>query len=159
MAGCDLCAGAQRMDRGDDPYAVARLETGFVRLHEVQYFRGYTVFAAKTCVAELHELERGERDLYLAEMSEVAHALSRAFRPRKLNYELLGNSVPHLHWHLVPRYDTDPHPRGPIWEDLSFLRNLWTGGSASTVTERDAMRTTLLQELERADVRIERAFV
>jgi len=32
-----------------------------------------------------------------------------------MNYELLGNQVPHIHWHLVPRLRTDPDPQGPIW--------------------------------------------
>ena len=33
----------------------------------------------------------------------------------KMNYELLGNAMPHLHWHLVPRYVTDPMWGRPIW--------------------------------------------
>jgi diadenosine tetraphosphate (Ap4A) HIT family hydrolase len=32
-----------------------------------------------------------------------------------MNYELLGNLVPHIHWHLVPRLATDPALRSPIW--------------------------------------------
>jgi diadenosine tetraphosphate (Ap4A) HIT family hydrolase len=45
----------------------------------------------------------------------VAQALARVFRPVKMNYELLGNLVPHIHWHLVPRLATDPALRSPIW--------------------------------------------
>ena len=33
-----------------------------------------------------------------------------------MNYELLGNTVPHLHWHVVPRHDWDLNPKRPIWE-------------------------------------------
>ena len=32
-----------------------------------------------------------------------------------MNYELLGNLVPHIHWHLVPRLEGDPEPQGPVW--------------------------------------------
>jgi diadenosine tetraphosphate (Ap4A) HIT family hydrolase len=32
-----------------------------------------------------------------------------------MNYELLGNQVPHIHWHLIPRLATDPDPRWPVW--------------------------------------------
>jgi diadenosine tetraphosphate (Ap4A) HIT family hydrolase len=46
----------------------------------------------------------------------VARAIADAFGPRKMNYELLGNTVGHLHWHLLPRYDWDPNPTRPIWE-------------------------------------------
>jgi diadenosine tetraphosphate (Ap4A) HIT family hydrolase len=49
-------------------------------------------------------------------MLGVARAIAAAFRPRKMNYEVLGNTVAHLHWHLFPRYDWDPNPKGPIWE-------------------------------------------
>ena len=45
----------------------------------------------------------------------MAQAIARAFRPVKMNYELLGNQVPHIHWHLVPRLPTDPDLRAPIW--------------------------------------------
>jgi diadenosine tetraphosphate (Ap4A) HIT family hydrolase len=36
------------------------------------------------------------------------------FDPVKLNYLTLGNTVPHLHTHVVPRYRDDPAPGGPI---------------------------------------------
>jgi diadenosine tetraphosphate (Ap4A) HIT family hydrolase len=38
-----------------------------------------------------------------------------ALRPRRINYECLGNVVAHVHWHLVPRYEDDPAPTRPIW--------------------------------------------
>jgi diadenosine tetraphosphate (Ap4A) HIT family hydrolase len=107
---------------------VARLATGTVRLARTQYHRGMTYFIAERCVAELHELPRQERDAHLAEMADVAAAIWRAFGPRKLNYEALGNTVPHLHWWLVPRHGDDPRPRRPIWEDLDFLQAQWDRG-------------------------------
>ena len=45
--------------------------------------------------------------------------METAFRPRKLNYELLGNQVPHLHWHLFPRYESDPRHLQAVWLDLA----------------------------------------
>ncbi len=45
----------------------------------------------------------------------MAEAIARVFQPVKMNYELLGNQVPHIHWHLVPRLATDPDLRQPIW--------------------------------------------
>jgi diadenosine tetraphosphate (Ap4A) HIT family hydrolase len=45
----------------------------------------------------------------------VARALIGAYRPLKMNYETLGNSLPHLHTHLIPRYaDGDPRPGQPF---------------------------------------------
>ena len=156
---CEMCDAIENIDAGADPYGVARLTTGYVKLLTTQYFRGYTVFSSKLCVAELHELPAAVRDVHLGEMAEVAHALYRAFNPRKLNYEALGNGVPHLHWHLIPRYESDPHPRGPVWEDLAFLRNLWIGGATPDDGERDESRRALLAELRIGNVEIEREYV
>jgi diadenosine tetraphosphate (Ap4A) HIT family hydrolase len=48
-------------------------------------------------------------------MSQVAEAVFKAFKPDKLNYEMLGNAEPHLHWHIFPRYMSDPNFTRPIW--------------------------------------------
>jgi diadenosine tetraphosphate (Ap4A) HIT family hydrolase len=137
---------------------VAQLRTGYVRLNPNQYFTGSCFFLTKSCVHELHELERPIRDLHLAEMSEVASAIFEVFGPKKLNYEALGNGAPHLHWWLTPRYPTDPRPFGPIWEDLEFLRAQWTNGCRPTEEERHARKLLLLEALEHRDVTIERDF-
>jgi diadenosine tetraphosphate (Ap4A) HIT family hydrolase len=159
VSACPACEQNQAADRGEDPWAVARLTTGYVKLQEIRYFRGYTFFVAKACVAELHELEPTTRDTHLAEMAEVARAVFEAFAPDKLNYEALGNSVRHLHWHLVPRRTDDPRPWGPIWEDLEFLRAVWTATPRYDDVERDELRTTLLGALQQRPVRVEQTFV
>lgn len=44
---------------------------------------------------------------------------SRHDKPVKLNYMTLGNTVPRLHAHVLPRYQDDPAPGGPIaWEAI-----------------------------------------
>ncbi|MHB8685392.1 MAG: HIT family protein [Dehalococcoidia bacterium] len=113
---CDRIAGFAP----ENPYLIAELETGYAVLADNQYYDGYTIFLAKRCVPELHELPPDERARFLGEMALVAEAVFRAFTPRKLNYELLGNSVAHLHWHLIPRYVDDPNPRWPVWSNEAF---------------------------------------
>jgi diadenosine tetraphosphate (Ap4A) HIT family hydrolase len=153
-----MCEAADRIETGDHPFAIARVESGYVTLCSTQYFRGYSFFAARRCVREVYDLPPSERAAHLHEMSEIAHALDRAFRPRKMNCEALGNAVPHLHWHLVPRYETDPHPHGPVWEDLAFLRQFWLGGSPPDAATDDTRRA-ILAELRRSDIHIEREFI
>jgi diadenosine tetraphosphate (Ap4A) HIT family hydrolase len=53
----------------------------------------------------------------MEEVSTVAKALHNQFQPEKINYELLGNMVPHIHWHLVPRFSHDPLWPRPIWAE------------------------------------------
>jgi diadenosine tetraphosphate (Ap4A) HIT family hydrolase len=44
----------------------------------------------------------------------VAKAIERAYRPCQLNYATLGNAVPHVHTHIVPRYPDGPAPGRPL---------------------------------------------
>jgi diadenosine tetraphosphate (Ap4A) HIT family hydrolase len=155
---CPLCAENAAAERGDDPWAIARLTTGYVRLNPTQTYRGATFFAARACVRELHELPRAQRTEHLLEMADVAEALFRAFTPRKLNYEALGNSVAHLHWWLTPRYVDDPRPHAPIWEDLDFLRAQWTRGACPDDEQREWLKRSVMDALESLGVGIERRF-
>ena len=83
-----------------------------------QFYHGYCVVVARTHARELGDLPDGERRAYLDEMCLVARAISQAFSPHKLNYELLGNQVPHLHWHLFARSADDPARLAPVWLSL-----------------------------------------
>lgn len=41
--------------------------------------------------------------------------LAGTFGARKMNYALLGNLIPHVHWHVMPRLPDDPAPSDPVW--------------------------------------------
>ena len=120
-AACEVCERIARFTP-DNPYLITELSTGYAVLGDNQYYRGYTIFLAKQCVPELHDLAPDVRSRFLEEMSQVAEAVFRAFKPRKLNYELLGNSVAHLHWHLFPRYADDANPQWPVWSNEAYLQ-------------------------------------
>ncbi|MGH7266166.1 MAG: HIT family protein [Candidatus Rokuibacteriota bacterium] len=81
-----------------------------------QFYRGYAVVIARSHATELFQLPDADGVQYYRDMLRVARAIAHAFGPRKLNYELLGNTVAHLHWHLFPRYADDPNPARPVWE-------------------------------------------
>ena len=153
---CELCAIQRRADAGDDPFGVARLSSGYVGLERHQRYEGYTYFSSRVCAAELDDLDPTYRAAFLHDMVEVAAAVRRAFRPRKMNYEALGNSVPHLHWHLIPRHDDDPMPRWPVWADPGFVA-LTDGGEPGDLADdrRRDLAARLLAELRQADVTIE----
>jgi diadenosine tetraphosphate (Ap4A) HIT family hydrolase len=95
---------------------VALLPTAVAVLGNDQYYPGYTLVIARRHATELYHLPDAESTAYFQDMLHVARAIDRAFSPRKMNYELLGNTVAHLHWHLFPRYSDDPNPARPTWE-------------------------------------------
>ncbi|MGP0032901.1 MAG: HIT family protein [Acidimicrobiales bacterium] len=157
MPDCPICADNALADNGADPWFIARLQTGYIRLAPTQYFSGSVFFVARQCVREVFDLDDSARGLHLAEMTEVAAAVNEAFQPRKLNIESLGNGVPHLHWWITPRYTTDPRPKGPIWEDFDFLRLLWSDRGRPSAQEIGELRASLLGALRSRDVTIERS--
>lgn len=90
-------------------------KTSLAKLNPDQLFRGYTFLVLKWHEEELHNLSAKNRKSFLEDMSLVGTSLAAALKPDKMNYELLGNAQPHLHWHIVPRYKTDPMWGRPIW--------------------------------------------
>ena len=112
---CLICERIELIRENKNPYFVSELRTGYVVIGDYQFFRGYSLLLCKEHKHELNELGPVFRKEFLWEMSEVAAAVYRAFHPKKLNYELLGNTDPHLHWHLFPRYENDPEPEKPVW--------------------------------------------
>lgn len=120
---CEVCKRIAMIRDGRNPHFVIELETGYVVLNDYQRYEGYTLFLCKKHVFELHQLTKEYSQKYLLEMRLVAEAVWKAFRPRKLNYELLGNSEPHLHWHIIPRYKDDPQKIHPIWSLDDKQRN------------------------------------
>jgi diadenosine tetraphosphate (Ap4A) HIT family hydrolase len=80
-----------------------------------QYYHGYCVLIARQHAVEFSQMTDEVRRGYFDEMCLLARAIESCFQPRKLNYEALGNQVPHLHWHLFPRYESDPEKLKPVW--------------------------------------------
>lgn len=84
-------------------------------LHDDQFFPGWTFLLLKRHATELWQLEPSERTQLMEEVTRVARALGEVFGAAKMNYELLGNAIAHIHWHLVPRRADDPAPKQPVW--------------------------------------------
>lgn len=146
---CFICERIRMIHEGINPYFVAELKTGYVVLGDYQLFRGYTLFFCKEHVTELHFLEESFKIDFLSEMSKVAEAVYNAFKPDKLNYELLGNGQggEHMHWHIFPRWINDEAKRGPIWEIDKELRS--SGNVKPTECELKDMKKMLINELEK----------
>ncbi|MCI0704392.1 MAG: HIT family protein [Planctomycetia bacterium] len=87
-------------------------------LGQWQQYTGYCILVSREHATELSQLGPN-RAAFLDEMAILAEAIEACFHPHKLNYELLGNQVPHLHWHLFPRYVTDPDRQRPVWFALA----------------------------------------
>lgn len=108
---CKACAGT--WPPADHRIADCGLTVAY--LVEDQFFPGWTVLVLKRHARELFDLTRDERSQVIEEVTAVARALAEVFQPVKINYGLLGNQLPHIHWHVVPRLAGDPAPLDAVW--------------------------------------------
>ncbi len=66
-------------------------------------------------VKEMTDLEPREQAHLMRVVFAVESVLRELMGPAKVNLASLGNMVPHLHWHVIPRFTDDPHFPQPIW--------------------------------------------
>ncbi len=101
---CPVCTAA---DAAADPHWLATLPSGHVLLPPDGDFPGYCILYFRRHVSELSGLTPDERHQLVDDIERLARAVTACCKPAKLNYACLGNEVPHLHWHVVPRYPHD----------------------------------------------------
>jgi len=100
---------------------MARMTTGFAVIGDSQHLPGYSLLLCDDPrVDHLTDLPRSRRREFLFEMSLIGEAIETVCRPRglrRVNYEVLGNKLGHLHAHVHPRYDWEAPEMvaGPVW--------------------------------------------
>jgi diadenosine tetraphosphate (Ap4A) HIT family hydrolase len=100
---CPIC------DRGQPLDLIAELPTVWVTAQPFAPLPGYVCIVAKRHVVEPFQLPPAEMAVFWSEGMSVARALDELVHPPKMNYEIHGNSIPHLHLHLYPRFRGDPY--------------------------------------------------
>ncbi|HBR02803.1 MAG TPA: HIT family protein [Ruminiclostridium sp.] len=83
---------------------VAKLDTSTVYLYRETSYPGRCVLAVNRHVHKLTELSEEERNGLFREVTLVAGAIISLYGPQHMNYLILGDKSPHLHVHLVPKY-------------------------------------------------------
>ncbi|MET3107679.1 diadenosine tetraphosphate (Ap4A) HIT family hydrolase [Oxalobacteraceae bacterium GrIS 2.11] len=66
-------------------------------------------------VKEMTELNATQRNQMMDVVWQVEAVIREVMQPHKVNLASLGNVVPHVHWHVIPRYTDDMHFPNPIW--------------------------------------------
>lgn len=111
-AECELCA------LGDSPawhHVVATPHFTVLRVLDSPAFPAFYRVVWRAHVAELTDLATAERARCMDAVAEVESVLRESLHPRKINLAALGNMVPHLHWHVIARFDWDSYFPQPIW--------------------------------------------
>jgi diadenosine tetraphosphate (Ap4A) HIT family hydrolase len=147
MEDCLICERIALIKEGKNKYFVKELVSGYVVLGDHQYYKGYTLLLSKFHTDELHKLKNQDRTQFLEDMALVSEAVYKTFKPRKLNYELLGNTDSHLHWHIFPRYKNDPKSDLATWVTPEALR--CSKNTIPTNQELEKMKKDLLLEINK----------
>jgi diadenosine tetraphosphate (Ap4A) HIT family hydrolase len=107
---CPICAKIALLKKGGNPDLVREFRQSFLVMGFNQHFKGYAILLLKRHVREPHQLSPVARRQLFEELMRAGNAVWRCFKPWKLNYASLGNEVPHVHWHIIPRYKKGPAP-------------------------------------------------
>jgi diadenosine tetraphosphate (Ap4A) HIT family hydrolase len=105
---CPICSRGAPLD------VVATLGSGWVTMQKAAPVRGYACLVSRSHVIELHDLSEPDALAFMRDARKVSKALCDITGAVKLNYEIHGNSVPHLHMHFFPRYPGDQFEGQPI---------------------------------------------
>lgn len=107
-AACPLCDtdGGLLVWRGAQLRVIRADEAGFPAFYRVVW---------NAHVAEFSDLSSADRQHCMDAVTVVEQALRDHLAPTKINLAALGNMVPHLHWHVIARFDWDSHFPAPVW--------------------------------------------
>lgn len=108
MSACELCTS----DGG--VLVVRRPEFRVIRVADAHFPAFYRV-VWNAHVAEWTDLAAPQRSLCMQAVAKLETVLRQALAPTKINLASLGNVVPHLHWHVIARFDWDSHFPQPVW--------------------------------------------
>jgi diadenosine tetraphosphate (Ap4A) HIT family hydrolase len=107
-ASCELCnsEGGEPLWRDD----FCRV----VLVNDIDY-PGFCRVILNRHMQEMTDLSVAERDRLMTVVFAVEQVLREVAQPQKINLASLGNVVPHMHWHVIPRFADDKHYPNPIW--------------------------------------------
>jgi len=107
VAGCELCELSAPTVVDNDKFAVILVDDA--------NYPGFARVIWKDHVREVSDLADEDRLLLNDAVHRLELAVREVMQPLKVNVASLGNVVPHLHWHVIPRYADDAHFPAPVW--------------------------------------------
>ena len=122
--GCIICRSGRPLD------VIAELSSCWATAPVEAPLPGYVCVVARTHANEPYDLPAAEGAQFWSDTMRIAAAVASVVFPVKMNYEIHGNTVPHLHVHLFPRHVDDPFVGGPVDPRRHTLKRsadeLWT---------------------------------
>lgn len=105
---CPIC------QRGEPLDVFARLGVSWATMSERAPVAGYVCLVSQVHVVELHHLQDEAASAFMRDIRKVSMAVAAVTGAVKMNHEIHGNTIPHLHMHFYPRYRGDQFEGQPI---------------------------------------------
>ena len=135
---CELCA----QDGGE---VLVRQELWRIVLVDDPNYPGFCRVIWNAHVAEMTDLPPEMRSEMMRTVCRLESIVREILQPDKINLASLGNVVPHLHWHVVPRYADDAHFPAPIW--AAAQRQTAPETLAARYARLPQLRAAIIQQL------------
>ncbi|MCX7514413.1 HIT family protein [Frateuria hangzhouensis] len=126
---CPICVRGHPLD------ILETMGSAWLTMSEDAPMPGYVCLVSRVHAVELHDLSEAQAAAFMSDARQVARALSVATGAVKLNYEIHGNTLPHLHMHFFPRYPGDPFEGGAI-EPRRVQQPVYAPGQFSDIRTR-----------------------
>lgn len=134
---CKICQRIALSRNGNNPSFIHEFDHSILVVGDHQFHPGYALLLLKDHVRELHELGSSVQVALFQELMKAGRAIVDTFDPWKMNYSCYGNADPHIHWHLFPRYDSEPDHRNHPWLHADeFADHLIDAETARGLAER-----------------------
>ena len=133
---CDLC-------EQTGGTVIHRCEKYRVVLVEDAAYPGFCRVIWNGHAKEMTDLSSPDRAVMMSAVWQVEQAMREVMKPHKVNLASLGNVVPHLHWHIIPRYEDDAHFPNPIWAETRRTTE------PAALAARIALLPTLVEAISR----------
>lgn len=115
MSNCELC-------EVDGDVIIRAAEWRVVLVNDAHY-PGFCRVIWNAHVKEMSDLTVYERTLLMGVVWQVESVIREVMRPHKINLASLGNVVPHLHWHVIPRFTDDVQFPNTVWGQIERSTN------------------------------------
>ena len=110
---CPLCYDNKK-------FLIKRYNYWTIALHSSQFYLGRCIIKLNRHITDLFETEKEEQEELFEIVPRLKNALNEIFKPDLFNYAALGNIIPHLHFHVIPRYE-----QKRTFEGIEFIDGRW----------------------------------
>lgn len=100
---------------------LARLDVSDLGFYDDSRFPGRCLLKLRDHHEGLEDVDVGTARAFMADAQRAGRVIKEAVGAMRLNYAVLGNTIPHVHFHLIPRLPGDPIPHRPPWEHPSSV--------------------------------------